>query len=280
MHKKERFVKSSGLNLWTQLLSNEKCSNVCLLISGAGASAMFWTDEFCRYLVRAGYSVIRFDHRDQGLSDGVDWDKNSYTIDDLAQDIIHILDAYDLKKAHIVGHSMGGIVAQWLAVKYSDRLFSYTSMSVATCGNIGQPSKEIMDVLLENKPTQNFDADLAGFMRSWEVLNGDYEVDKEIAERYTKDLYIRSKYAVGVAWHHIWCQKNYGDLTDKLKNINVPGLFIHGKNDPLIPLQAAIKTQKLAPHSRMIIIPGMGHMFFNTMLEKKIAKYLIEHFKG
>ena len=126
---------------------------------------------------------------------------------------------------------------------------------------------------------QNFVADLAGFMHSWEVLNGDSKVDQKITKQYTRDLYNRSKHSVGVAWHHIWCQENYGNLTDELKNINIPGLFIHGEKDPLISLHAAIKTQKLVPHSRMIVIPGMGHMFFDATLEKKIAEHLIEHFK-
>jgi pimeloyl-ACP methyl ester carboxylesterase len=126
---------------------------------------MFWTDYFCKKLVRAGYSVIRFDHRDQGLSDGVDWEKNPYTIADIAKDVLTILDAYGINKAHIVGHSMGGIVAQWLAHTSKDRILSYTSISVATSGINVQPSKDVMDSLMENKPTQNFEKDLDGFMR-------------------------------------------------------------------------------------------------------------------
>jgi pimeloyl-ACP methyl ester carboxylesterase len=177
-----------------------------------------------------------------------------------------------------VGHSMGGMVAQWLALTFPQRIYSYTSLSVATCGIIGRPPKRVMDVLLDNKPTQNVEKDLAGFMRSWKVLNGDYEVDREIATKYTKDLYSRSKHPVGVAWHHIWCQKNYIDLSDKLGLMSIPGLFIHGELDPLIPLEAAIETQKFTPHSTLRIIPGMGHMIFNRELEASIASLLIDHF--
>ncbi len=273
-----KIVSSDHLTLWTEMLSNNSTHSVCLLISGAGASAMFWTNEFCETLVNAGYSVIRFDHRDQGLSDAVDWEKNPYTIEDLANDVINILDAYGIHQAHIVGHSMGGMIAQWIAYTYPQRIHSYTSISIATCGTTGQPSKEIMDILMQNKPTQHFDHDLSGFMRSWKVLNGTYEVDEELAKKYTKDLYVRSKHPVGVAWHHIWCQKNYIDLSDKIKQITVPGLFIHGEVDPLIPVHAAIETQKIAPHSTMLIIPGMGHMIFNRTLEDVICKALIDQF--
>lgn len=276
---KDKFVSSNDLMLWTQQLTPERTNDNCILISGAGAPAMFWTDEFCKKLTDAGYSVIRFDHRDQGLSDAVDWDKNPYTIEDIAKDVINILNAYNIDKAHIVGHSMGGIVAQWLALTYPRRVSSYTSMSVATCGITGQPPKKVMDVLLENKPTQNLENDLSGFMRSWKVLNGNYDIDVEIAKKYTEDFYIRSKHPVGVAWQHIWCQQNYIDLREKLNQITVPGLFVHGEQDPLIPVKGAIETQKITPHSRLLIIPDMGHMIFNKELEEKIAGSLIAHFK-
>lgn len=136
-----------------------------------------------------------------------------------------------------------------------------------------------MDVLLENQPSQDFVNDLNGFMRSWKVLNGNFEIDSQIAKKYTKDFYIRSKHPVGVAWHHIWCQQNYTDLRDKIKQITSPGLFIHGELDPLIPVNGAVQTQKNVPTSRLMIIPGMGHMIFNRELEGTICQALIEHFK-
>ena len=239
-----------------------------------------WTDVYCEKMVNAGYSVIRFDHRDQGLSDGVDWEKNPYTIEDIAKDVINILNAYDINKAHVVGHSMGGMIAQWLAYTHPQRIISYTSISVATCGMIGQPPKEVMDILMQNQPTQSFENDLNGFMRSWKVLNGNYEINSQIAKKYTEDFYIRSKHPVGVAWHHIWCQQNSVDLSDKIKQITSHGLFIHGELDPLISVNGAVQTQKIVPNSRLMIITGMGHMIFNRELEDTICKALIEHFKA
>lgn len=271
---------SHSVNLWTQVIHplSSSTDKYCLFISGAGAPAMFWTDEFCQQIIDAGYTVIRFDHRDQGLSDAVDWDKHPYTIDDLANDIIAILNHYKIPKAHIVGHSMGGMIAQWLAIKHAERLLSFTSISVSTIGPVGQPPKELMDVLMQNQPSQNFEADLSGFMRSWKILNGDYSLNMEMATNYTKDFYARSKHPVGVAWHHIWCQEKYIDLRGQLGKITVPGLFIHGEKDPLIPLQGAVETQKLVPHSKMIVVPDMGHMIFNRKLENIIASELIKHF--
>lgn len=272
-----RLITSGNMKLWTQRFINKPSADTCVLVSGAGAPALFWTDEFCKKLVTSGYNVIRFDNRDIGLSDPVDWEKHPYTIDDLACDVKNILDAYHIDSAHVVGHSMGGIVAQWLAITYPSRIKSYTSISVATCGILGQPPKEVMDVLMENKPSQDFSKDTDGFMRSWEILNGTYDIDILMATKYTEDLYSRSRHQVGVAWHHIWCEHDYLDLTKWLGGITVPGLFIHGEVDPLVPVKAVVQTQRLASHSALLIIPGMGHMIFNRELEDVIANAVINH---
>lgn len=115
-------------------------------------------------------------------------------------------------------------------------------------------------------------------MKSWRVLNGTFETDEKMAFTYTHDLYFRTKHKVSVAWNHIHCQEGLGDLSKELINNTVPGLFIHGELDPLIPVQSAIDTAKVTAHSELIIIPGMGHMFFNRSLEDQIEKYLIRHF--
>lgn len=274
-----KIVHNGSINLWTQHFGNPHDPAV-LLISGAGAPALFWTDTIVNQLVHAHYFVIRFDHRDQGLSSAVDYDKHPYTVLDLAQDVIAILDTYGIKKAHIVGHSMGGLIAQLIAIHYPDRVLSMTSMSVGTVGNLGTPPQEVMDVLLENKPTQNFKESLPGYMKSWHILNGDYQLDEAMATAYTRDLYERSKHSVGVAWNHIKAQEEFGNIADQLKNLRVPSFFIHGEKDLLIPVAAGSATAKMVPHAHMTIIPGMGHMMFNKELENVIAQLLIQNFKA
>jgi pimeloyl-ACP methyl ester carboxylesterase len=272
-----KIIKSGPLNLWTQAFG-DPAHECCLLISGAGASAKFWSDGFCEYLVKAGYYVIRYDHRDQNMSNAVNWDTEPYSVRDLAMDATHVLDAYHIQKAHVVGHSMGGTIAQLIAIYYPERLFSFTSMSVSTVGKITSPPKEVMDVLLENKPTQIFIDDLPGFMRSWKILNGSYELNLGLATAYTKDLYERTRHPVGVAWNHIHCQNNLEDVGEGLENNRVPALFIHGEEDPLMPIQGGVETYKTCLNAKMIKFPGMGHMFFNRELEKQIAEALIAHF--
>jgi pimeloyl-ACP methyl ester carboxylesterase len=274
----ESFVKNKNLNIWTEAFIEDNPQRLSvILINGAGAPARFWTEKFCNEIFNAGFNVIRFDHRDSGLSDAVDWDKNPYTIEDLSGDVIQIMDTYGIQRAHVVGHSMGGIVAQWLAIKHSERLLGFTSMSVATCGLQHTPSKEIMHILMQNNPSQHFENDLPAFMRSWRILNGSCVMDEDAAIKYTQDLYIRSKHTVGVAWHHIWCEQDYLDIKKMLQEITVPGLFIHGELDPLIPVEGARETHRLTPGSNLVIIPSMGHMIFNRNIEQLIIQSLLSH---
>lgn len=274
----ELMVKHHHVNLWTEAFLHDHPQKPALIcISGAGAPARFWTDEFCLDIFNSGFDVIRFDHRDCGLSDAIDWDSHPYTIEDLATDVIQIINSYGIQRSHVIGHSMGGIVAQWLAIKHPARLLSFTSMSVATCGHQCTPPKEFMDILMQNIPTQHFDNDLPAFLRSWNLLNGSCVMDEQAARKYTQDLYIRSQHKVGVAWHHIWCEKDYMDLKALLPTITLPGLFIHGEQDPLISLEGSLMTQRYTPNSKMLVIPHMGHMIFNRDIEKNITQALLSH---
>jgi len=132
--------------------------------------------------------------------------------------------------------------------------------------------------LLENKPTQDFEESLLGFMRSWEILNGSAPLDREMAKEYTRELYDRSNHEVGVAWNHIHAQENIGDLSKDLAKLAIPGLFIHGEKDPLIPVQGGINTANATSHAILQVIPDMGHMIFNSDLQKRFASILLKHF--
>ncbi len=271
------FIKRDTLRLWTETIGNPQDPTV-ILIAGAGAPSRFWTMDFCTHIARSGYHVIRFDHRDTGLSSAIDYDRAPYTVYDLIDDVLSILDELKIKKAHIVGHSMGGLISQLIAINHKERALSFTSMSVGAGGRSTPPSQETMNALLENKPTQLFEESLPGFMRSWKILNGDYPLDQEMAKSYTQDLYNRSIHPVGVAWNHIRAQENTRDLTRDLQKNTLPGLFIHGQKDPLIPVENGIQAADSTANSTLEIISGMGHMLFDPSLQSKIVSLLIDHF--
>jgi Predicted hydrolases or acyltransferases (alpha/beta hydrolase superfamily) len=113
-------VKSNGLHFWTESFGTHLPAPI-LLIAGAGAQSIFWEDEFCQRLAESERFVLRFDNRDPGLSDSVDFDSSPYTINDLAADAIALLDAYDLAAAHMVGASGGGLICQVLALEHRRR---------------------------------------------------------------------------------------------------------------------------------------------------------------
>jgi fosfomycin resistance protein FosX len=148
-----RFVSGKGGGrLWVETLGEEGNPAV-ILIAGAGAHARFWTNEFCSHLTQEGYFVIRFDHRDTGYSSCDDFEKAPYTVLDLAEDMLSILDAFHIKKAHVVGHSMEGVNAQILASRDSEKTLNFVSISSPTLGPAIRTHQEIMDELLKNKLT-------------------------------------------------------------------------------------------------------------------------------
>ena len=198
MNEKKIVSTSSDLEIYTESFGTQKKPAI-LLIAGAMAPARFWTDEFCQQLADAGYCVIRYDHRDMGLSSAVDYTQNPYTVDDLAQDAIAVLDAYNIQKADIIGHSMGSIIAQLMALDYPTRVSRITLISspllVAVQPNAQE--QEILDatwqVLMKNKPTKNYTESVDGFMQSYEYLHGDIPIDTDVAKAYIKDMYERSQ---------------------------------------------------------------------------------------
>jgi pimeloyl-ACP methyl ester carboxylesterase len=117
-------------------------------------------------------------------------------------------------------------------------------------------------------------------MNSWRILNGDFALDEKMARDYTRDFYVRSNHPVGVAWSHIKAQEKFSDLREQLATLAVPAFFIHGDKDPLIPVEAGIATAQAVPHSKMTVIPGMGHMMFNRELEDMIARLVVKNITG
>ena len=175
----ERTIEcDDGQRLWTESLGSP-ANPAVLLMSGAGAHAHFWTDSFCHPFILGGFYLIRYDHRDVGLSHP---STGEYDLMRLAQDAIAILEAYHLSAAHIVGHSLGGYIAQLLGAAYPERVLSLTMISSGPVGGemvTQAPTAEERKILQEtwremikNRPTQDFEQSLEGYMGVWQRLNG------------------------------------------------------------------------------------------------------------
>ncbi|WP_375391015.1 alpha/beta fold hydrolase [uncultured Sphingomonas sp.] len=249
-----------------------------LLIMGLGGQMTRWSEEFMAALVRHGFRAIRFDNRDVGLSTkfdsaglpdltaigaqllaGVKPD-TAYTLEHMAADAVAVLDAAGVRRAHVVGASMGGMIAQLVATEHADRVLTLTSIMSST-GNPALPraTKEANDVLMSRPQGTDTESLVAHGLKSAKVIGSPgYPADDEVlADRIRADLQ-RMHYPPGFARQlaAIWAN---GDRRARLAGVTAPTLVIHGADDPLVPVEGGRDTARSIPGARLIEIPGMGH---------------------
>ena len=248
-----------------------------LLIMGLAAQMIAWHDEFCVELATRGYRVIRFDNRDIGLSTRFDSAgvpnigaavmaalqgqpvEAPYRLSDMAADTFGLLDALDIDRAHVVGASMGGAIAQTMAIERPERLRTLTSI-MATTGDprLPPPTPEATAVLLK-PPVTSLEGYIEAYAQTWKVLRAgsfpeDEALDRERAER----LHARGLNPPGVA-RQLAAVLASGSRKAALAGVRVPTLVIHGDADPLVPLACGVDTAESVPGARLVVIPGMGH---------------------
>ncbi|MCL2000889.1 MAG: alpha/beta fold hydrolase [Planctomycetes bacterium] len=196
-----KIIHTNNIDMWTEVYGNEN-GNTIILIAGAMAPAVFYPTTFCEKLAGLGFQVIRFDNRDIGYSTHFppaknDADAPPYSIFDMVEDVNGILIYYGIEKAIVVGHSMGGSIAQLYAIKYpykTEQLFLLSSPIIAFGNNeYEQPPQSILEpmweVLMSNKMYQDYERGKDEFFRSWKCLNGNRKLNIILAEEYTKRLY-------------------------------------------------------------------------------------------
>jgi pimeloyl-ACP methyl ester carboxylesterase len=247
-----------------------------LLIMGLGSQMISWIPEFCERFVQKGFYVIRFDNRDVGLSTKfedagvpdvmqvVTKARNGekidppYTLEDMADDAIGLLDVLNIEQAHVCGASMGSMIAQIVAYRHPTRVLSLVSIMGST-GNPALPEAkpEAMQVLVVPMPTKK-ERYIKESVKRWRILWGSYPYDEGLRAKMAEEAYDRSFYPEGQTRQLVAILAN-GDRREKLKNIKVPTLVIHGKEDPLVPMEGGIDTSKNIPGSKLLLIDKMGH---------------------
>jgi pimeloyl-ACP methyl ester carboxylesterase len=251
---------------------------VILLVMGLGGQLTLWPDEFVDALNDRGFRTIRYDNRDVGLSTRFDaagvpnlkWMfvkaaiglpvRGAYGLADMAADGMALLDALGVERAHIVGASMGGMIAQHIAARYPDRVLSLTSI-MSTTGNRRLPRarKEAMQVLA-NRPMGGDPEEMIAYsMRAARVIGSPgYPAEEDRLQRRVRADYERGFYPQGVARQMAAIVAD-GDRRDMLKRVKAPTLVIHGEDDPLVPLAGGRDTAANIAEARLMTIPGMGH---------------------
>jgi pimeloyl-ACP methyl ester carboxylesterase len=253
-----------------------------LLIMGLGAQMTRWPVPFIELLAAQGLKVIRFDNRDVGLSERIesggvpDLTKVigalmqgqkpdvPYLLDDMAADAVGLLDALGLARAHIVGASLGGMVAQLVAADYPHRVLSLTSI-LSTTGNRELPpaKPEAMAVLNDRGPDPLVDLDgyLAHSLKGARVIGSPgYPQSEESLRESTLASFKRSYYPVGFARQYAAAAAS-PDRRPKLAGITAPTVVIHGGDDALVPVEGGRDTAANIKGSELRIVPGMGHDF-------------------
>lgn len=267
-----------------------------VLIMGLGMQLTGWPDSFCEALVARGYRVIRFDNRDCGLSGRVTGKKRGnlllamaaaalglpvrtpYTLEDMAGDTIGLMDSLGLERAHIVGASMGGMIAQVLAAKFPQRVLSLTSI-MSTSGNrrVSKPAKAARKVLLARPADpKNTDAVIEHMVDMFGVIGSPaYPSTREELRRHIGRSVRRAYYPAGVA-RQLLASIASGDRRKQLRGITAPTLVIHGAEDPLVPLAAGRDTAQHIPGAALLVIDGMGHDFPEALMPR-LAAAIADH---
>jgi pimeloyl-ACP methyl ester carboxylesterase len=244
-----------------------------LLIMGLGAQMIAWDEEFCARLAGSGLRVIRFDNRDVGLSTKIedgpppnllaafmgDTSSAAYTLRDMADDAVGLLDALGLTAAHIVGASMGGMIAQTMAIRHPARVITLTSiMSTTGDVHVGQPSSDALPLLMTPAPPER-DAFIEHGLGVARVLAAPGTViDEHRTRERAARSFDRGFYPMGVGRQLVAILAS-GDRTPALRSLDLPTLVIHGEGDPLIDPSGGRATAAAIPGARLLSLPGMGH---------------------
>ncbi|MGV9980749.1 alpha/beta fold hydrolase [Micromonospora wenchangensis] len=294
----EKFVRGP-VRLWTERFGHPDDPTV-LLVMGTSTQGVGWPDELVEALVDSGRQVIRFDHRDTGRSDSVDFTAHPYALADLATDALAVLDAHGVAAAHVVGTSLGAAIGQWLAVHRPARVRTLTAMASSPMGNnpgpawaralAGQPAAagelppptarfldHLMDAARAPRATarHRVDADV----RTWRVLNGDVlPFDEPAARRFVEQCHDRAGNLAAAANHDLAGRCWDDDRRASLSGIAAATLVLHGSDDPLFPPAHGEALAAQIPTARLEIVPGMGHHpFFAPGLTERIAGSIISH---
>lgn len=243
-----------------------------LLIGGLGSQLISWDDEFCDELVRRGYRIVRYDNRDSGLSTDVaaagvpdllglivGGAAAPYLLDDLAGDAIGLLDHLEIRRAHVLGLSLGGMIGQLLALDHPERV---TSLVAAFSGPPGRPASmpapQVVQALLR-PPANGFDERVNGAVELRRVLAGPGDgFDGEQARRRATAQISRAYRPEGTMRQAAAALASPNRLDD-LHRIQVPAMLIHGELDPLIPFASAAVAARAIPGARFVPLRGLGH---------------------
>ena len=272
-------IKTNGIEIEYDTFGDPAKYSI-ILISGLGGQMILWGEDFCKALANGGRHVIRFDNRDTGLSTRIDAPKTAdpavllaalgrgesisipYLLEDMAKDAIGLMDGLGIAKAHVCGASMGGMIAQNMALTYPERVLSLISIASST-GNPDIHHNRANDVKTpyrEPAPVPREREEYIDYMvRGMKELAGPgFPYDERGVSELAAELYDRGLYPEG-ATRQLLAILTAGNREPLLAKMSIPALIIHGDSDPLVPVECGYDTAEAIAGAELLIIKGMGH---------------------
>src|SRR4051812_45622549 len=261
-----------------------------LLIMGLGTQMIAWREDFCRMLVDRGFYVIRYDNRDCGKSTSMKGAPIStrelvtkrvksppYTLAEMADDAIGLLDHLGIDKAHIVGASMGGMIAQHVAMRYPGRVLTLTSIMSTTGGRlVGQPKMAVIPMFL-SKPAGGEEEDVERAVKLFRAVGSKRLFDEDYIREGARASYRRGVNVAGTG-RQLAAITVDGSRKKRLGRITAPTLVIHGKDDRLVNPSGGRATAKAIKGAKLLMIDDMGHDMPRPLWPKLIDA-IVEHTK-
>ncbi|HEX7168372.1 MAG TPA: alpha/beta hydrolase [Acidimicrobiales bacterium] len=264
---------ANGIELEYETFGDDGAPAV-LLVAGWGSQLITWHHDFCAALAERGYRVIRFDNRDVGLSSKIE-DGSAYTLEDMADDAAGLLDALGVDRAHVIGHSMGGMIGQTLAIHHPHRVASLMSMGSTTgAPDVGGADPGLLSVLNRlggETRDERIDIAIAATRATWRDTP-QFPFDEEMARYRAETSVDRAYYPVGKVRQVVAIHAS-GDRTLALRQLRVPALVVHGDNDPLIDVSGGEATADAIPGAELVIVEGLGHV-----VDRRIWPRLLDAF--
>src|SRR5690348_224381 len=254
----ERMPRASanGIEIEYETFGHARDAAPMLLIGGLGTQLVSWDEEFCQLLADRGYLVIRYDNRDAGLST---WPDEQYTLDDMASDAAGLLDALQIPGAHLVGASMGGFIAQLVALDHPEHVLSLTSMISGPSGKDQvQPTPEASALLLAPVPPTREERIELGLHAKRTLLGPADPFDEAYERAKVVQAIDRAYHPAGFA-RQLQAILAAPSRLERLRSLRIPALVIHGDADILVPVENGRKVAAAIPGARLLEIPGMGH---------------------
>jgi pimeloyl-ACP methyl ester carboxylesterase len=254
----EGTVVVNGVRLWWEDFGDPANPHVVLII-GANATAMVWDAALYEAIVAAGFHVVRFDNRDIGLSQWIDFETEPYTLDDMAADTVGLMDALSIERAHLIGESMGGMIAQLIALNYPDRVLTLTSM----CSSPGVFDPELPPIpdeiiALGMAPLPESRAErVEHLVEFYRALSGTTPFDEQRNRNLIETDMDRGFNPTPA---HALVTLSAPSRREALGHLDLPVLVIHGDADPLFPYEHGVATAKAVPGARLVTVSEAGHV--------------------